>query len=571
MDNAKAAIMAGVAQPEEAMGGSRVKLNPFQLMLLALPWVGVQSIWQVEFGIISQVLQAYGLSGALASMVWIFGPIAGFIMAPIIGSLSDRSESKYGRRRPYILGGLAAIIITTVVFMFSYLYGGAALAVGFVSEVLLDFSINILQTPLRAIGSDMTPDTQQGIIQLLAASFQGVGAMIGYGLMSALWDGNPSSMPPLLSAMLAINILFTGVHVFMVHENQHQRDPEDKLSGPFAPFLNAMKNIVRMDRKLATVCAVQFFSWAALFTWWPVGSTWFALIVYDGCIVGTEGCPAGSQGAENAAAGNQQYGYTGMVATAVQIIYSLILAGGVSYGYLRRVKFVYSISLAVGALIMILSKFITAPGYAWAVAVGVSIPISCINSFPFAIVGRYNAEGGGMDVGTQFGIMNLFITTPQLIITFGITGLRASLGDYVGIPWALFMAGCCFAVAAVLALFIVELPDVDLVSSKPSAEGDQLKTAQRTATLTNYYGPAPVVATENTAASTWEASKVATLERKQRTATLASGMPMPSQEALKASEAPALAVAQSEVTPVKVDTIPAQTVAADVVTEVAEK
>ncbi|KAI9026045.1 major facilitator superfamily domain-containing protein [Hyaloraphidium curvatum] len=540
---------AGVSQREEALGGSRVRLNPFQLLLLALPWIGVQAIWQVEFGIISQVLQSFGLSGPLASLAWIFGPIAGFIMAPIVGSLSDRSESKYGRRRPYIVAGLALIIVTTVIFMFSYEYGGAALAVGFTSQVLLDFSINVLQTPLRAICSDMTPDTQQGIIQLLAASFQGIGAMIGYGLMAALWDGNPSSMPPLLSSMLAINILFTGIQIFMVHENQHKVESDDKLGGPFSPFLNAAKNIAGMDRKLATICAVQFFSWAALFTWWPIGSTWFALIVYDGCVVGTDGCPPGSVGAENAAAGNQQYG----VATAVQIVYSLILAAGVSYGYLRRVKYVYSISLAVGAAILIVSRFVTAPGYAWVVAVGISIPISCINSFPFAIVGRYNAEGGGMDVGIQFGILNLFITVPQLVITFGITGLRAALGDQVGIPWALFMAGCCFAVAAGLALFIVELPDVDLVTSKPSAEGDQLKTAQRTASLTGYYGPAPVVATENTSGGTWEASKLATLERKQRTATM-SGLPMPSDEALKA--ATPVAVAAETVG----ETVPAVTV-----------
>eukprot|EP00121_Abeoforma_whisleri_P011128 Awhi_evm2s10266 len=97
-----------------------------------------------------------------------------------------------------------------------------------------------------------------------------------------------------------------------------------------------------------------------------------------------------------------------------------------------------------------------------------AVPISGINSFPFAIVGTYNmnqeenscenVEGGKkkketMEVGSQFGLLNLFIVVPQIICTLVIGELRKSYGDE-GLSWAIFAAGVSFGIAAVIALFI---------------------------------------------------------------------------------------------------------------------
>lgn len=46
-----------------------------------------------------------GLSKAHTSLVWIAGPLSGLIMQPVVGVLADRSRSKWGRRRPFMIGG----------------------------------------------------------------------------------------------------------------------------------------------------------------------------------------------------------------------------------------------------------------------------------------------------------------------------------------------------------------------------------------------------------------------------------------------------------------------------------
>lgn len=50
-----------------------------------------------------------GLTKSHTSLVWIAGPLSGLIMQPIVGVLADRSTSKWGRRRPFMVGG--AIIV----------------------------------------------------------------------------------------------------------------------------------------------------------------------------------------------------------------------------------------------------------------------------------------------------------------------------------------------------------------------------------------------------------------------------------------------------------------------------
>jgi MFS family permease len=45
------------------------------------------------------------LTKSRTSLVWIAGPLSGLIMQPIVGVIADRSRSKWGRRRPFMIGG----------------------------------------------------------------------------------------------------------------------------------------------------------------------------------------------------------------------------------------------------------------------------------------------------------------------------------------------------------------------------------------------------------------------------------------------------------------------------------
>jgi solute carrier family 45, member 1/2/4 len=60
-------------------------------------------------------LLALGLTKSRTSLVWIAGPLSGLIMQPIVGVIADRSKSRYGRRRPFMIMGSLIVAACLIV------------------------------------------------------------------------------------------------------------------------------------------------------------------------------------------------------------------------------------------------------------------------------------------------------------------------------------------------------------------------------------------------------------------------------------------------------------------------
>lgn len=86
-----------------------------RLFLLTLSLIGLQFCWGTEQTYATPYLLALGLSKGKMSLVWIAGPLSGLIMQPIIGMVSDKSNSKYGRRRPFMVGGTLAVAVCLLI------------------------------------------------------------------------------------------------------------------------------------------------------------------------------------------------------------------------------------------------------------------------------------------------------------------------------------------------------------------------------------------------------------------------------------------------------------------------
>lgn len=98
-------------------GQPRIKGNTefTRLFLLTLSLIGLQFCWGTEQTYATPYLLRLGLSKGKMSLVWIAGPLSGLIMQPIIGMISDKSNSKYGRRRPFMVGGTVAVAVSLII------------------------------------------------------------------------------------------------------------------------------------------------------------------------------------------------------------------------------------------------------------------------------------------------------------------------------------------------------------------------------------------------------------------------------------------------------------------------
>eukprot|EP00871_Galdieria_phlegrea_P002711 jgi/Galph1/3440/GphlegSOOS_G2078.1 len=165
-----------------------------RLFLIAIGLCGVQFCWAIQTGNTTKTLLELGLPANLVSMVWLAGPLAGIIVQPIAGILSDKYETAIGKRTPYIVGGSMLASLSLLLFgnaenLGSWLATPDAsesekrrwfgLVIAICSFWLLDFSLNAVQGPLRALMADIAPGKQQEQGNAFFALMTGIGNFLG--------------------------------------------------------------------------------------------------------------------------------------------------------------------------------------------------------------------------------------------------------------------------------------------------------------------------------------------------------------------------------------------------------
>lgn len=137
--------------------------------------------------LLSQTAMLGGLSAAAANLLF--------------GSLSDRTRGPLGRRRPWILAGLALVAVALA------LIGGASgpvqLAVGVVAFQL---AVNALYAPLTALVPDMVADTQKGLISAWAGAALPIANLFTAVVVTRL-AGSPPVQFAVVIAVAAMMIL----------------------------------------------------------------------------------------------------------------------------------------------------------------------------------------------------------------------------------------------------------------------------------------------------------------------------------------------------------------------------
>lgn len=82
----------------------------------AFGMLGIQFCWSIQIGYVTRGLLEIGLRKEYVSLAWLAGPIAGIVIQPLVGRLSDRWESRFGRRRPFIVGGVLVALVSLMMF-----------------------------------------------------------------------------------------------------------------------------------------------------------------------------------------------------------------------------------------------------------------------------------------------------------------------------------------------------------------------------------------------------------------------------------------------------------------------
>ncbi|RZM32845.1 MAG: MFS transporter, partial [Sphingomonas sp.] len=151
------------------------------------PVQGFAGLWNISFGFLgiqigfalqnanmSRIFQTLGGSLDDLSYLWVAAPLTGLLVQPIIGHYSDRTWTRFGRRRPYFFAG--ALLAAIALFAMPE---ARVLWLAAVTLWVLDASINVSMEPFRAFVGDMLRKDQHTAGYALQTAFIGAGAVIG--------------------------------------------------------------------------------------------------------------------------------------------------------------------------------------------------------------------------------------------------------------------------------------------------------------------------------------------------------------------------------------------------------
>jgi MFS family permease len=155
-----------------------------QLVRLSLYWLGISSIFAGLTNILGNRLQFTGMvtpgtEGTTLFALTVGGSIVALLVQPTVGSLSDYTVSRWGRRKPYILVGS----LLDVVFLFAIAASNSLVAIA-VFVVFLQFSSNLAQGPFQGYVPDLVPAPQVGLASSLVGLMQIMGNVAGFTIGS---------------------------------------------------------------------------------------------------------------------------------------------------------------------------------------------------------------------------------------------------------------------------------------------------------------------------------------------------------------------------------------------------
>lgn len=413
----------------------RPRLNFWQLVNMSAGFMGIQFAWSIQMGQMSAIYERLGAAPEQLSLLWLAGPVTGMLVQPLVGSMSDRTWGRLGRRRPYFLAG--AVLASLALLAMP---NAPALWVAASLLWILDASINISMEPFRALVADVTPPPQRPA----AYSYQSLA--IGLGSVASFFIGGMAIAAPFLpgpthtlfylgTLVLLATILWT---VFSTRE--YPPEPGERHAGGLMSWLpETLTSIREMPTGMRQLAWVQVFTWFGFHCLF----IYFSVTVARNVFHGLPATPAYDQGIAWAS-------FCFLAMNMACFLASPLLAW---LAPRVRQQHLHTAALLLGGLAMIALRFATTPALTMGLMVGVGICWAATLSIPYALLaGAIPAARFGVYMGT----FNLFITLPQFVCSLGMGPLVAALG---GDPAIALAAGGASMLLAALAVQRVRDPD----------------------------------------------------------------------------------------------------------------
>ena len=398
----------------------------WSLWNLSFGFFGVQIAYALQSANISRIFATLGADPHNLSYFWILPPLMGILVQPIIGTLSDRTWTRFGRRIPYLFIGAAVAVAVMCLLPNAGSFGmavGTAMVFGLISLMFLDTSINMAMQPFKMLVGDMVNEKQKSLAYSIQSFLCNSGSVVGYlfpFVFTALGIANeaPKGVVPdsviysfyIGAAILILCVLYTTCKVkeWNPEEYAEYNEAKPQEEEQKASWIELLKHAPSMFWKVGLV---QFFCWAAFMYMWTYTNGTIADTVWHTTDTASKGYQA---------AGN----WVGVL-FCWQAVGSVLWA--MALPKFKNAKLAYALSLVIGGIGFAMVPFVGSKDLLVLPFMLIGCAWAAMLAMPFTFV--TNALEGYGHKGAYLGLFNGTICIPQIIAAVAGGGILSLVGS----------------------------------------------------------------------------------------------------------------------------------------------
>ncbi len=234
-------------------GGILMKEKGFNVgktYLLGFGFLGISIIWALYNAYVPVFLkETFHLESSVIGFVMTIDNIFAILLLPYLGALSDKTNTKLGRRRPYILIGapLAAVFFMIIPFVNFYQNLGLMMLV----IILMNLAMSLFRSPVIALMPDITPSKYRSQANGIINFMGGLGALLVYFGGKPLYDKS-ISLPFIIGGIIMLLASLLVVIFIKEPEISEITEKEEKVSfkKSFSSLMDNIKDVVKGEKSL---------------------------------------------------------------------------------------------------------------------------------------------------------------------------------------------------------------------------------------------------------------------------------------------------------------------------------
>jgi len=264
-------------------GQRKPHLPLLRIIEMNLGFLGLQFSFGLQQGNMVPIYSWLGADEASLPLLQLAGPMTGLLIQPLVGALSDRTDTRLGRRTPYFLIG--AVLCSLGLFLMPH---SSSLLMAASLLWLLDAGNNTTMEPYRAYVSDRLNPDQHGIGFLSQSAFTGLAQFLAFLSPSILvyWFGfdrnavDEHNIPTIthVSFLIGAVLSITTIGWSVLRVRELPTTDEDKARIAAAPkSLGATlgeigQAIVEMPKAMRQMAWMSLFQWYGFSIYWSYAS-----------------------------------------------------------------------------------------------------------------------------------------------------------------------------------------------------------------------------------------------------------------------------------------------------------